>query len=351
MADRSAIEWCDSTFNPWIGCTKVSPACDNCYAEVSTPSRTRGVEWGAGKPRQRTATANWRQPLTWDKKRFMECTVCGWRGETPCELVGCGACGSVDVVDVRRRVFCASLADVFDNEVDPAWRHDLFELIRVTPNLDWLLLTKRPHNIVRMVNDHGAIAGNGMRYLPDNVWLGTTAEDQKRLDMNVPALFKSRSKLGARVLFVSIEPMLEFMNLRPHLAANDLHRIDGGPCIDWIIVGGESGPDARPMHPEWVRSVRDQCFDAAVPFLFKQWGEWAPRAGALFGSGEDYQSTDPQCKRWPSVIRLGEHGRNTRIVENCTPGMGEEVFMQKVGKKNAGRLLDGLTHDGYPEIR
>ena len=124
-----------------------------------------------------------------------------------------------------------------------------------------------------------------------------------------------------------------------------------GTKIDWVIVGGESGPHARPMHPAWVRSLRDQCFDAGVPFLFKQWGEFAPRAGALFGSGEDYQSTDPQCKRWPSVIRLGEHGRNTRICENCTPDMGEDVFMQMVGKKNAGRQIDGLTHDGYPEVR
>lgn len=114
-----------------------------------------------------------------------------------------------------------------------------------------------------------------------------------------------------------------------------------------MIVGGESGPNARPMHPNWARSLRDQCAAAGVPFLFKQWGEWSPRA-LICGAGQDFQTLDPQCTQWPDVIRLGEHGRDTRIGENCTPDAGEDVYVQRVGKKAAGRLLDGVRHDGYP---
>jgi protein gp37 len=263
VADRSAIEWCDSTFNPWIGCTKVSPACDHCYAEVSMPSRTRGVAWGAGKPRQRTSAANWKLPLRWNSERFMQCTDCGWRGATPCELVGCGACGSVDVVDTRRRVFCASLADVFDNEVDTAWRDDLATLILDTPELDWLLLTKRIGNAAQMLD---AMFLDGS---PPNVWIGATICNQAEADRDIPKLLR----VPAAVRFLSIEPMLGPINLRNLLFYDTARTVR---AIDWVIVGGESGPHARPMHPEWVRSVRDQCAAAGVPFLFKQWGEWLP---------------------------------------------------------------------------
>lgn len=356
MADHSAIEWCHSTFNPWIGCTKISPACDHCYAEVSTPSRTRGVEWGAGKPRQRTSAGNWRLPLRWNAEPFYTCG-CGYSGTmhdmTTNAVHGCG----LQFRRVRRRVFCASLADVFDNEVPAEWLADLLDLIRLTPNLDWLLLTKRIGNWRNLLKAAHAISGgfgenrialrdwieNWLNHIaPANVWIGATICNQAEADRHVPKLLA----VPAAVRFVSIEPMLGPIDLD----AFPIYGPDREQLLHWVIAGGESGSHARPSHPYWFRSLRDQCAAARVPFLFKQWGEWAPRAGHLFGSGEDFQSIDPGCKRWPDVIRLGEHGRNTRIVENCTPDMGEDVFMQKVGKKTAGRMLEGAKHDGYPEV-
>jgi protein gp37 len=294
MSATTNIEWCDSTFNPWIGCTKVSPACDHCYAERSTPARTMAVHWGPHAERHRTAPATWRQPERWNAQGAEFRAKHGR----------------------RQRVFCASLADVFDNQVPDVWRAELFELIRVTPQLDWLLLTKRPQNIARMVHAHGAIAGNGTRYLPENVWLGTTCEDQKRADFNVPALLATREQLGARVLFVSVEPMLEAIDLVPFI------HCDVGNTLDWVICGGESGPQARPMHPDWARSLRDQCAAAGVPFLFKQWGEWI-----------DHDQ--------PGVDMLGTATSPLHTFDRSHVSV-------RLGKRLAGRQLDGRTHDGFP---
>lgn len=336
MSETTSIEWCDSTFNPWIGCTRVSPACDDCYAARSTPARALGVAWGAGEPRRRTSEANWALPERWERQHA-EFEAKHGR---------------------RRRVFCASLADVFDNEVPAEWRSNLFELIRTTPHLDWLLLTKRPQNIVRMVRSDGSIAGNGTRYLPDNAWLGTTAEDQKRADMNVPALLRCRAELGARVLFLSIEPMLgpvDLTDITLRRGTGDEEHFDalhfdgdaeddfdqGTATIDWVICGGESGPKARPMHPDWARSLRDQCETAGTPFLFKQWGEFAPWRpslpveGVLHVSHRDGAAGHAPCE----VVTDGQ--RQTRA---------DTVPMAKVGKKAAGRVLDNVTHDGFPEV-
>ena len=227
MSETTFIEWCDSTFNSWIGCTKVSPACDDCYAARSTPARALGVVWGPHEQRHRTSNANWKQPLRWEAKAAEFLAQHGR----------------------RRRVFCASLADVFDNAVPPQWREDLFDLIRLTPNLDWLLLTKRPQNIVRMVQESGAIAGNGMRFLPDNVWLGTTVEDNTRARLNIPALLRTIPLLGARTLFLSVEPMLSRVDVFNPSTGELLHTSgdDNQPgWINWVICGGESGPGARP---------------------------------------------------------------------------------------------------------
>jgi len=260
MASNSKIEWCDHTFNPWVGCTKVSPGCDHCYAEALMDKRMHVVQWGQG--RKRTRAANWKLPLLWER----------------------GHGDFMTLHNRRQRVFCASLADVFDNDVPTDWREDLFELVRCTPHLDWLLLTKRPQNITRMVRAHGAIAGNATRYLPLNVWLGTTVEDQKRADINIPALLRTRGDLGAGVLFLSMEPLLGPVDLERPRPGPDLDQGGGRMIcqpwliqsgIDWVIVGGESGPNARPMHPAWAQSLRDQCQAAGVPFLFKQWGHQA----------------------------------------------------------------------------
>lgn len=308
MADHSNIEWTDATFNPWIGCTKISPACDHCYAEAMMDHRLGRVRWGAGEQRQRTSAANWRQPLRWNRQDFRACGDCGWRGAIDTlESDTCPSCGKHERLDpARRRVFCASLADVFDNEVDPQWRADLFELIQATPNLDWLLLTKRIGNVPAMVS---IIPG----WMPANVWLGATICNQIEADRDIPKLLAT----PARVRFLSMEPLLGPVGLWPEWLHTkpSTHRVG----IDWVIVGGESGAHARPTSPEWARSLRDQCAAAGVPFLFKQWGEWLPMLGQAEG---------------------------VPVNEKATTADG--WVMGWAGKKAAGRLLDGVQHDGYP---
>ncbi len=220
MAENSKIEWTDHTFNPWIGCTKVSPACDHCYAEALMDTRYGRVEWGAGNARVRTAPANWRKPLQWDRQAQAD--------------------GS------RPFVFCASLADVFDNEVDPQWRRDLFALIRHTPNLTWLLLTKRIGNVRKMVD-----------VWPRNAAIGATMANQEEYDRDRMKLVDIQREFQPAFTFASIEPML-------------------GPIIldknapDWIICGGESGSGAREMNARWARSLRDQSSLFGRKFFMKQ---------------------------------------------------------------------------------
>lgn len=294
MAENSKIEWTDHTFNPWIGCQKVSAACDHCYAETLMDTRLGQVEWGPHGERKRTSPANWRKPLAWNRKA--------------------GAAGR------RDRVFCASLADVFDNAVPEAWRGDLWHLIRETPNLIWMLLTKRPQNIAKMLPI--AAADFDIR---ERIWLGTTAENQKEADRRLPELLKNR----AAVHFASMEPLLGATDISEYLPApyplnlastyvdGGVERLDiSGERIvglDWVIVGGESGKDARPMAVQWARSIRDQCQGAGVPFFFKQWGNWAPYSAT--------HGLDPDP--FEGVYRVGR-------------------------KKDAGRLFDGRTWDEMP---
>lgn len=235
---NSAIEWTDHTFNPWMGCSKVSPGCAHCYAETLMDKRLGKARWGKGKPRVHTSLDNWHQPLVWDINARK-------RGARP-------------------RVFCASVADVFDPEVPYEWRYDLFELIEATSNLDWLILTKRPEKIERMIAEIATPvceAWNREGIAPANIWLGASVEDQTRADIRIPALLK----VAAAIHFVSVEPLLELV---------DLGDISG---LDWVIVGGESGPRARPMRAEWALSIRDQCLSAGVAFFFKQWGGRTPK--------------------------------------------------------------------------
>ncbi|CAJ2780981.1 Bacteriophage protein gp37 [Burkholderia pseudomallei] len=319
MSENSKIEWCDHTFNPWEGCQKVGPGCDHCYAEARNARFGGGsaVNWGAGAPRRRTSVANWRKPLAWNAahERFF------------------AAQGR------RQRVFCASLADVFDNAIDPAWRRDLFDLIVDTPNLDWLLLTKRIGNVQQMVQ-----AATLCDLLPSNVWLGATIVNQEEAERDIPKLLA----VPARVRFLSMEPLLGPVDLVSSGALwSDMNgNIVNAPSrglrgVDWVIAGGESGHGARPMHPDWARSLRDQCAAADVPFLFKQWGEHS--------LAYDRDRDDPDYRRCDRMARLpgrwinlaGGHGFN-----------GERVhYAERVGKKAAGRLLDGRTHNEFPEDR
>ncbi len=313
MGARSKIEWTDHTFNPWIGCTKISLGCDNCYAEVRS-KRTDGTEWGAGKPRIRTSAANWKQPVKWNAELGKR--MCEWeamrRDSCEAELVARGI-----PKPRRERVFCASLADVFDNEVDPQWRSELFALIASTPNLDWLLLTKRIGNVTKMIqqavgrNWDACAAGQWK-----NLWIGATICNQEEADRDLTKLLNTPAALR----FVSIEPMLGRIDLTEFLPTREWDASENPMMgtLDWVICGGESGPKARPMHPGWARSLRDQCAAAGVPFLFKQWGEWAENAGL---------PTELVGQR--KLLASGD-------------------LMIKVGKKSAGRLLDGVEHNGVP---
>lgn len=273
MAETTGIAWTDSTFNPWIGCTKVGPGCDNCYAEALMDKRWHRVKWGPHGERQRTSASNWAAPLHWDKEHEAFARIHGR----------------------RRRVFCASLADVFDNQVPPEWRADLFRLIERTPHLDWLLLTKRIGNAAAMMFE---ARGGHLPLLP-HVWIGATVVDQAEAERDIPKLLQ----VPARVRFLSIEPMLGPIDLSAHFFGFcPEHDFPSGFCLDrrhpgvhhlhWVIVGGESGTGARPIHPDWARGVRDQCAAAGVPFFFKQWGGPTAAAG---GSHLD----DVEFKAWP----------------------------------------------------
>lgn len=291
MSEVTNIEWADSTFNPWEGCTKVGPGCDNCYAENRNARFAGGaaINWGAGAPRRRTSASNWQKPVIWNTQAgdfFRE------HGR-------------------KRRVFCASLADVFDNEVSGAWRQDLASLILQTPNLEWMVLTKRIGNAADML---GAMFLGGV---PLNLRIGATVVNQPEAERDIIKLLR----LGVPN-FLSMEPLLSGVDLTKVWAPNGILRnmVPVLSKIDWVIVGGESGPGARPMSPGWARSLRDQCEAAGVPFLFKQWGEWIPMLGQVEGVPVREKTTTPDG--W---------------------------VMGHAGKKAAGRLLDGRTWDGFPK--
>lgn len=269
MGKNSKIEWTNHTFNPWWGCLKVSQACKHCYAEAWA-KRVGQQVWGIQADRRFFGEKHWSEPLKWDQE--------------------------ARTLGARRRVFCASMADVFEDRKDlEPWRSKLWPLIEATPNLDWLILTKRPENIAAMVPWKGD--------WPSNVWMGTTIENQVCARKRLPYL----SRVPATVRFISAEPLLGPLDLERWI-----------DHIDWVITGGESGPKARPSSPTWFRDLLRQCIRGDVPFHFKQWGDWAPGGPLL-------RAASARVQKAPD---------------------GTE--MVKVGKKLAGRALDGTTHDGLP---
>jgi len=264
MGKLSSIEWTDHTFNPWWGCTKVSPGCIHCYAETWS-SRYGHDIWGPKKERRVFGEKHWQGPLKWNREAFQN--------------------------QQRMRVFCASMADVFeDNKGIETERQRLWRLIEETPMLDWLLLTKRPENIARFFpwkEDY-----------PKNVWMMTSVENQEQAQKRVPVL----ASAPALIRGLSVEPLLDAVDLTPWL-----HQ------IQWVIVGGESGRDARPMRIEWVRRLRDQCHKAGVPFFFKQWGEWHPE------------------------------------INDAIPEINK-ISMKRIGKRVSGRVLDGREWNELPLV-
>lgn len=272
MAKDSKIEWTHHTFNPWWGCAKVSPACKHCYAETWA-KRVGSQVWGAQAPRRFFTDKHWSEPLRWNAQAKQD--------------------------GVRRRVFCASMADVFERRAElKEWRLRLWNLIEQTPYLDWLLLTKRPQNISAMVpwGDHW----------PEQVWIGTTVENQHWAEERIPIL----SEVPARVRFLSCEPLLGAIDLKPFLKETP-------DAVNWVIAGGESGPHSRPMNPDWVRNLRDQCAEHHIAFHFKQWGHWVPEE------------------------LLTEKQKKVTVLEGYR--------LAAAGKKQAGRILDGRTWDQLPE--
>ena len=241
MAETSGISWTDATFNPWIGCTKVSPACDHCYAERDNQRYSWVKEWGSGAPRKRTSAATWRNPMLWNAKA----TAAG----------------------KPLRVFCASLADVFDNEVPDAWRSDLWRIMRATPNLRWIVLTKRIGNAAKMLPTDWPLANAGLM-----ATLATQAEwdrDWQKLAAT-PATWRG----------VSAEPLLG--------------RIDIGDARpDWIITGGESGPQRRELDMDAVRFMRDQCARNGVTFHHKQNGGLRGKDSGCLVDGQEHKFFPP----------------------------------------------------------
>lgn len=311
MAKNSAIEWTDHTFNPWWGCAKVSPACDHCYAERDAKRHAPGqVLWGDDSTRRTFGPMHWKEPIRWARQA---------------RKLGSYA--------ARPRVFCASMADVFDNHPDvEGERQKLWGLIEGTPELDWLLLTKRISNARKMMP--AAWLGNPR----PNVWLGISVVNQAEANRDVPRLLAT----PARIRFLSCEPLLEALDLArwlvPQCSAGSVAHPSGGgtTCphcmgsrirggcqpLNWVIAGGESGPGARPMHPAWPELIRRDCAVTSTPFFFKQWGEWMP--------------WDRDHEQPPGT-------------DGCEVRFFNSQKVMRVGKKRAGRTLYGKTWSQFPE--
>lgn len=336
MSANSKIEWTDHTFNPWIGCTKVSPGCTHCYAEARDKRLTKGgkaAHWGKGAPRQRTSAATWRNPVKWDRERaaYVEKSKQLGYGRTDNE-----------------KVF-PSLCDWLDPEVPIEWLADFLVLIDSTPNLDWLLLTKRPELFVdricevfefigqdeeRFLQWHGAhaiaegwISEGPATKPPHNVWLGVSVEDQKRADERIPILLQT----PAAIRFLSCEPLLGPIDLTDPLYGV-LMTDDSMPRVDWVIIGGESGSNARPCNVKWIRSIVAQCKAADVPAFVKQLGS-KPVSARQLGRTIDVEtfidlkhSKGGDPSEWPEDLRVREfpkqptNERNHEEIENIQAG-------------------------------
>lgn len=328
MIDQTKIEWCDFTVNFWEGCQKVGPGCDHCYAETRDKRFTGGKHWGPGAPRRKVkgGIAKLRK-INRDAVQFH-----ADHGHWP-------------------RVFCSSLSDVFDNAVSLSWRREAFEAIEAAADTRILLLTKRTGNVFKMVPP--AWLQNGW---PAHVGLMMTVVNQEEANRDIPKLLDLKARFGIPWVGLSVEPMLGAVDLTMVMRQgggrvyvdNTLTGFRAHSCggcnddrytVDWVICGGESGPNARPMHPDWVWSLRDQCKAAGTPFLFKQWGEWAPwnHTSLIPGYNFSANGTDKRLHVSPE----GKTGGDPHI-----PG---DHTMYRTGKKAAGRQLDGETCTQFPE--
>ena len=281
MGEETKIEWCKHTFNPWWGCTKVSAGCKHCYADALAHRFGKEI-WGVNAPRQAMSDANWRKPLKWNR--------------------------DAEATGTRARVFCASMADVFERHQDPtinaqldAHRMRLWALIDETPHLDWLLLTKRPENIVEMVPDWWTSYGSG----PVNVWLGTTVESVDTLQ-RLGWLLEAKAAIDAPVAFCSYEPALGPVDFGPALREG----------LDWLIVGGESGPSARRFELDWAWDAIRACREAGKACFVKQVGRQPVHSQVrTFTTPLDVVCTITDRKggdwtEWPADLRVRQFPRS-----------------------------------------
>ncbi len=329
MGAISNIEWTDATVNFWWGCTKVGPGCENCYAETQA-NRFGENLWGIGAQRRKI------------------------KGAAALILRLQNSCAQFyRDLDRRRRVFVQSMSDLFDLEVPVEWFAEAWERILQCDGLEIQIVTKRVSAVRKR------LAEIGVTKWPSHVGLMITVVTQQEANRDVPRLLQLKSELGIPWVGLSIEPMMGAIDLekcwpnnnecwdaltgeiwRAGAGSIDSQTWSGGARLDWVIVGGESGPGARPIHPDWARAIRDQCSAAKVPFFFKQWGNWLPVL--------DRDNDDPDWRA--DYTRLRENGE---AIINLAGGMGfhgERVHVVKsVGKKAAGRLLDGIEHNGMLE--
>lgn len=353
MAENTKIEWCDATVNWWIGCSKVSPGCSNCYAESWDRRYHAAKHWGPEAPRIFRHILASHEAERLNRKSQRE--------------------------GRRLKVFTNSLADFFEDREDlDTPRVDALRRMLETPHLDWLILTKRPERalpLLRRIATRSPLATrvpgwlDGLLPPPENIWIGTTVEDHDHAP-RIQALLE----IPAKVHFLSLEPLLGPVDLQlmGAFARQELWKQDQGlyaevaynhprleiPGIDWVIVGGESGHGARPMHPDWVRTIREQCAAAGVPFLFKQWGEWGSSAENML-NGEPtfriFRDFEHWCAKGHSWMAKGDiildaSGNRCHCGGDIKNGLAPFTVMRKVGKVATGRLLDGVQHDGYPAL-
>lgn len=343
MSDNTAIEWTDATWNPVVGCDKVSPGCDNCYAIRTAHRMTANPN-----PKVSAAYAGTEAGGEWT--------------------------GQVNLLEDRldqplqwkrpRRIFVNAQSDLFHKSVPDEFIARVFAVMAIAPQHTFQVLTKRPARMRALINSSGffdkihavggeylarvkgAAAGWHLLWPLPNVWLGVSVEDQKRADLRIPALLDT----PAAVRFLSCEPLLERVDLNRSLALGYSCENEAGVRlhqrpVDWVIVGGESGPNARPMHPEWARSLRDQCVAAGVPFHFKQRGEWT------WSEHGDFQIprqpfTDRVAVIHPAGMTAMTKSNPFNPFERGHPDWTTRI--ERVGKRAAGRLLDGRTWDQEP---
>jgi protein gp37 len=314
MAEHSAIEWTDATVNFWWGCTKVGPGCDHCYAETLS-NRFGPRHWGSGAPRRKIKGARALiHKLDNDYAWWSADAVIG--GYHP---------------NSRRRVFIQSMSDLFDNEVPLEWFDEAWGRIEVCNRIDIQIVTKR----VSIVEKR--LAAIGRSTWPRHAGLIVTVVNQDEADRDIPRLVALMQKFDIPWIGLSCEPLLGRIELPGAFLALGNRA--------WVIAGGESGPKARPAHPDWFRNLRDQCAGAGVPFLFKQWGEWAPGECATHRQTSTERVATFYDEDWTNP---GWHFEEVSRRASEEMHLDDEPDLWRMGKKRAGRWLDGVKHDGFP---